>query len=68
MLAARWKRPPRGSQDMSSTVGFKHMGVVFAREALSYRFVILLSYRIVPNEKEKTQNTKYQKREADKQK
>jgi hypothetical protein len=24
MLAARWRRPPRGSQDMSSTVGFKH--------------------------------------------
>jgi hypothetical protein len=29
-----------------------------------YRFVIV-SYRIVPNEKEKTHNTKYQKREAD---
>jgi hypothetical protein len=24
MLAARWRRPPRGSQEMSSTVGFKH--------------------------------------------
>jgi hypothetical protein len=25
MLAARWRRPPRGSQDMSSTVGFKQL-------------------------------------------
>jgi hypothetical protein len=31
MLAARWRRPPRGSQDMSSTVGFKHSTVYFLR-------------------------------------
>jgi hypothetical protein len=43
------------------------MGFIFVREALSYRIVLSFCYRIVSyqiREKEKTQNTKYQKIEA----